>query len=140
MIRNINKTQINTLTKKYLRIIYFILAITPLLWTLSFILYHFYTSSVFGFNPTYNNPTYAEFSDNNIILKLNRFLTWFWIIAMWSSLYIFPFVFVINLILKFSSKLKLNIQGVLFNLFSFLLMWLIIYIPAFGDTFSWMLD
>ena len=138
--RNINKTQIKILTEKYLKIAYLILGVVTLLWTLSFIIYHFYASSVFGFNPTYNNPTYTEFSNNNLILELNRFLTLFWIVSIWCSLYIFPIVFAINLLMKFTNKVKLNFKIILFSFFSCLSNWLILYLPSFGDTFGWMLD
>ena len=127
-------------TEKFFKIIYLSIYIVTLTWTLSLIIFHFYTNSVFGFNPTYNSPANVEFMENNLIIEMGRFLIIFWIVAMWCSLYIFPIIFLINLFLKFILKINPNWRIILCSFSCCLSMWLILYVPNFGNTFNWMLD
>jgi hypothetical protein len=138
--KHLQTTRTKEKTEKFFKITYQTLGVVTLLWTLSLIVFHFYASSVFGFNPTYNNPAASVFRENNLIIEMGSFLIRFWIVAMWCSLYIFPITFLINLLLKFTLKIKPNWRIILYS-FSFCLsMWLILYVPNFGDTFNWMLD
>jgi hypothetical protein len=75
------------------------------------------------------------------MVNLSGFLIVFWLISIWCSVYIFPIVFSINLILKFTSKIKLNYKPIAFCLLGCLSMWLImISSSSFNDTFGWILD
>jgi hypothetical protein len=117
---------------------YLTLGIITFLWTISFIVYHFYLYSFFGFYPSYDNPTYSEFAHNLSIIKLNGFIIGFWIVALWCAIYIFPIVFFTNLILKFTSKIRMNWKIILLSFLCCLFSWLILFI--LGDTFEWLLD
>lgn len=138
MSRNQNRNPIKNLTEKFITAAYLILGITTLLWTISFIIYHFYLNSVFGFYPSYNNPTYSEFAGNIFIVELNGFITGFMIVAFWCVFLIFPSVFVINVLLKFTAKIKLNWKIILFSFVCCLMSWLVLLV--LGDTFTWLLD
>ncbi len=136
------QTRINKhLIEKIFKVSYLIFGIIPILWVISLIIFHHYVSSVFGFNPSYNNPEYSEFSNNILIVNSSGFLLGFWIISMWCSTYIYPTIFLINLILKFTSKIKLNYKPILFCLIGCLTIWLIWTSSSqFGNTFGWILD
>jgi hypothetical protein len=138
--KNLQKTQTKEKTEKFLKITYQTIGVLTLLWTLSLIIFHFYASSVFGFNPTYNSPADGEFPENNLIIEMGSLLIRFWIVAVWCSIYIFPIIFLINLFLKFTLNIKPNWRIILYSFACCLSMWLILYVPYFGDTFTWMLD
>ena len=138
--RNLNPIFVKNRAENTIKISYLILGIITLLWTVSFIIYHFYLSSFFGFNPSYDNPTYVEFSNYIRIVELNQLISTFWTIGVFCSMFVFPIVFVINLVLKFTTEFKWNVKIILFSFISCLSIWLILYIPPFRDTFSWILD
>lgn len=125
-------------TEIFYKYCYLILGIITFLWTLSFIVYHFYLYSVFGFYPSYDNPTYSEFAHNLSIIKLNGFIIGFWTVALLCAFFIFPTVLLTNLILKFSYKIRMNLKIILLSFFCCLTSWLILFI--LGDTLGWLLD
>ena len=139
-INIISKCWLNkNLTEKIFNTSYAVIGFIPILWVLSLIVFHYYVSSFFGFNPTYNNPEYSDFFSNALIVNLSSFLLEFWNISMWCCLYFFPIIFLVNLILRFTKKIKLNYKSILIPFFGFLLMCLIWVLP-FGETFGWILD
>lgn len=147
-IRNMNfslkkkfqKTLNKETTEKLLNISFQSIGFVTILWTLSLIIFHFYAISVLGFNPTYNNPANSVFQENNLIIEMGSVVIRFWIVAMWCSLYIFPILFLINILFKYTLNIKLNWRIILISFTCCLSMWLVLYVPNFGDTFKWILD
>ena len=129
---------IKSLLEKTFKVSYLILGIVPILWVISLVIFHYYVSSVFDFNPKHNN---SEFSNNTLIMNSSRFLLGFWVISMWCSTYIFPIIFLINLILMFKNKMKLYYKPILFCLVGCLTIWLTCTSSSpLGNTFGWILD
>ena len=138
--QNFQKTLNRETTEKFLKITFQSIGFVTLLWTLSFIIFHFYANSVLGFNPSYNDPADSIIRENNLIIEMGTVLIGFWIVALWCSLYIFPILFLIIILFKYTLNIKLNWRIILFSFSCCLSMWLVLYVPNFGDTFKWMLD
>lgn len=130
-----------TIINKVFKVSYLVLGIIPILWVIVLIIFHHYMSFEFGYSPTYNKPEYSEIFSNAIILNLCDFLLLFWIISMCCSVFIYPIVFLINLVLKFTNKVNINYKSILFCLIGYMVFWLMMILSSpYGNTFSWILD
>ena len=138
--RNLKINRIKKITQSFFKYSYLIIGIVTLIWTLSFIAFHFYVSSIFGFNPSYDNPTYTDFYQNKLIVDLIKYISGFWVVAFLCAFCFFPIIICINLILKYTTELKLNLKMIGFSFLCCLISYLILFAPYFGNTFEWMLD
>lgn len=136
----IQKNRTKERIEKFSKITYLTIGIVTLLSTLSFIIFHFYTSSVLGYNPKYNSPDYNDIPINYMIVELGILIIYLLSVAMCFSLYIFPIIFLINIFLKFKLKIRLYWEIILFSFICCLSILLIFYVPEFEDTFSWLMD
>jgi len=120
---------------------YKVVGFFPLLWLVLFVIFHFYVSSVFEFSPSYSHPEYSVYSENSLIINASKLLLGLWIFSIWCTVYFFPAILLINLILKFRTKIKMNYKLIIICFAGCLAMFLTWSLSSpLRDTFEWILD
>jgi len=132
----LNKTQI----EKIFKISFLSIGGVSFFFLMLFLGYHYYVNVFFGFQPTYDHPTFSDFSNNTFMVRTNHYFALYFIIVILIEIAVFPIALAVNIILKFTKKVQLNYKAILFDILGLPILWLLLYFTALGNTFTWMLD
>jgi|GEM_PF-5332652 len=126
--------------EKAFDVVYRMLGLISGVWTLCLIVFHFYVYFKLGYAPSYDQPSYSEFSDQPIMsFWYNLIGAYFWV-GLACLFYVFPAIFLLHLIFKFTNGLKMNFRVILVSLVYCATPFLVMFVPIIGDTLWWILD
>jgi len=126
--------------ERTLNISYLLFGTIPLLWTLVIVIFHFYASNQFGFSPYYNHPDFNDYQSFKSVLVLRDIVFLWFIIALWCLVFILPSIFLIHLLLKYFTEIKMDFRIISISLIFSLTMIFVQFIPVIGHTVTWILD
>ena len=113
-----NKNRIEKIFKN----LYLIIGVIPALFIVSLIIFHYYSTTLIGYEPSINFPYYYIQNDFNFnLLKL----IFIWQLMSLCCVFLFPGLLLINLILDLAIKIELSGKFILLSFLSCLSMILV---------------